>query len=191
MNNKKNIKLNRKEKIIAVAIIFVLIVSMFIGISGCGKKENNMQIVEDLLANGQENVMLFDYLERVVGTEKEQGYYEIVLYAIPGEEGALSTEEVRMDVYTDGGLRSEKMISKNVPYATFEKVMEIITENKVRKWADMEEDELISYDGCDYICKFPAVDQYMRISSEAMPEDGMEVFSAILEALQAEYTLEN
>ena len=42
MNNKKNIKLNRKEKIIAVAIIFVLIVSMFIGISGCRKKENNM-----------------------------------------------------------------------------------------------------------------------------------------------------
>ena len=55
----------------------------------------------------------------------------------------------------------------------------------------MDESKLGSIVGCNYVCKFPAGEKYMRISSEAMPEDGMEVFNAILEALQAEYSAEN
>ena len=177
----------RIKPIIAICLASLIAFGMF----GCGRKVNDMDIVNQLIEGGQEDVMLFDYFQQVVGTEEKQGYYEIVLYAIVDEEGKMSTEEIRMDVYTDGGLRTEKMVSSTVPYAMFDAVMEIIKEHKVKRWETMDESKLGSIVGCNYVCKFPAGEKYMRISSEAMPEDGMEVFNAILEALQAEYSAEN
>ena len=183
----------RIMKIFAFALIIALIIAMAIGVSGCGKKAkgNNMEVVNQLIESGQEDVMLFDYFRQVVGTEEMQGYFEIVLYAVVNEEGKMSTEEVRKDVYTDGGLRSEKMESTIVPYAMFEKAMEVAEEYKMNKWQDMDADKLNGIDGCLYVVKLPGGSQYLRISSGSMPDNGMEAFNTVLEALQTEYSAGN
>ena len=145
--------------------------------------EDPLELVNQLIEGGNEDVMLFDYFRQVVGTEEQQGYYEIVLYAMTDEEGKLSDEEVRMDVYTDGGLRSEKMVSYSVPYEAFTKAMEIADEYEMKTWED--EEDLGALDGCSYVCKFPYASKYHRVSSDWMPDNVVEAFNAILEMLQS------
>ena len=174
-------KKNAIKGIIVIALLFAMAVGVAVGLSACGKKVNEMEVVETLIEGGTEDVMLFDYFRRVVGTEEEQGYYEIVLYAIRDEEGKMSTEEARMDVYTDGGLRSEKLTSHTISYEVFEKAMEVAKEYEMAEWKDNE--ETFPIDGCIYVCKFPNGTEYCRVSSEEMPENGMEAFNAVLDAL--------
>ena len=68
---------------------------------------------------------------------------------------------------------------------SFEKAMEVAEEYKMPEWADMDEDELFPIDGCSYVCKFPGGAQYTRVSSESMPENGIEAFGAVQAALEA------
>lgn len=167
-------------------LVIILIIAALLATSACGKKVDPMALVDQRIANGEEDVMLFDYFRQVVGTEEQQGYYEIVLYAIPDKTiGMHSVENVRMDVHTDGGLRYQRMASYEIPYEAFTKAMEIADEYKMIKWEEGDDKYSYAIDGCSYVCKFPYGDKYYRVSSGAMPEDGMDAFNAVLEVLQS------
>ncbi|MBO4235843.1 MAG: hypothetical protein J5928_05360 [Firmicutes bacterium] len=181
-----------KMSLIIKTLALALVLAATVLTTGCAKtKENKLEIVEQLVADGHEDVMLFDYFTQIVGTEEKQGYYEVVLYAIPDNIGMHSLAEARMDIYTDGGLRSEKVESYTVPYAKFERCMEIVEEYKMDRWSELDDDDIYVIDGCTYVCKFPNGSQYMRVSSGQMPENGLEAFDAILQALQPEVSIEN
>lgn len=174
---------SKKKNIILLAAIIVLIILIAVLIVfGCTRSGTD-KVIKDLVKSGAADVMLMDYYYENMSEEEFQGYGEIVLYAIVDpENGKMSQEEVRMQVYTDGGLRSEKMEEKNIPYEAYERAREIVKGYDMPGWANKS--NLIALDGALHVCKFPWNEEYIRVSSEAMPKTGEEAFSALVKVLE-------
>lgn len=163
------------KKVLVLTLAFVFLLT---GVCSAGKSKLKKQ--DSMLADAEKKLLLLDYYERVVGTPAEQPYYEVVLYHY-------SDAEVLLEQYTAGGTPAEKVTAYRVPAKAYEKAMA-----KVRQW-DMagwySRKDCFSMEGKRYVCKFRDGERLVRVSSDAMPEDGEAAFSAVRNVL-AEYTKE-
>lgn len=122
-------------------------------------------------------IMLADYFEQTVGTPMEMPYYELVLYTH-------SDSHALLEQYTDGGTEAEMLTMYLVPIEDAQRVMDAIRESGMSDWP--LRNDLAGLCGKLYVCKFPdGSGGYMRISSEAMPQDGREAFGRVLSAIGA------
>ncbi len=141
----------------------VILVVMMIIFSGC---KNDISLPKE------KDILLLDYYYKVVGIEEDNPYYEIVLYSLDGNN-------IKMEV-----IENENLTTYHIPKEAYQKAKEIIKKYKMSKWNDMENS--ICIDGVSYICKYLENDKYIRVTSEAMSEDGLKAFGE-LEILLNEY----
>lgn len=121
--------------------------------------------------------MLVDCYERVVGTPMEQGYTELVLYTHDQDTALLER-------YVDGGLDAERRTTFLVPLQAAQDAFDAIAQTQMAQWNDRK--NTIAICGMMYVCKFPDGNGgYIRVSSEAMPEDGVHAFYAVRSAISA------
>jgi hypothetical protein len=132
--------------------------------------------------------MLVDYFKETVATVGGDGYTEYVLsYYDP--------VEARLDIYEKyGDDAEESRVSYLVPYEAVDKCMDVMYEEDLASWAGR--DDLAGMTGARYVLKFRLDDgEYLRVTSEEMPEDGMTAFdkvkSIMSEYMKDEYTLDD
>ncbi len=113
-------------------------------------------------------VMLVDYYTATVATVGGDGYDEYVLSSI-GD----SKEAARLDYYARWeGDEEETHVSYTVPYEAVEKAYEAIDRERLRNWND--EDMIGGITGGVVVVKFLDGEEYVRLSTDDMPEDGKE-----------------
>ena len=127
--------------------------------------------------------MLVDCFERTVGTPIEMPYFETVMYAY-------SKDQVKIERYTEGGTKNEKVTVYLVPADMAQKVFDAIRDSGMNGWNDRR--DTVGLNGKMYVCKFPdGKGSLIRVSSDRMPEDGRgafsDVFSAMSSCLREEY----
>jgi hypothetical protein len=121
-----------------------------------------------------EPVLKVDYYTKTVATDpgdgEEEGYYELVLYD-DGEEKLLLEE------YVNGGTADERVTRYRVPKNIWNEAQLIIYDAGMDGWSSLKYPE--SLDGALYVVRFDAHGTQCRVSSEAMPENGMDAFNAL------------
>ena len=133
-------------------------------------------VYQPTAAEIEEHVILIDYFERVVGTPEEQPYFEMVL-------SAYSETELLLDIYTEGDTPQEEKKSYIVPLSAYTDAAAVFTKHGMKTWNDR--DDCYGITGKYYVCNIKVGDQYIRVTSEHMPEDGKDAFYAVQSALQA------
>ena len=124
-----------------------------------------------------EDVMLVDYYTAVVGTVGGDHYTERVLYDY-------SDTQAKLTVYTKYDGEEEQSVSYLVPYEAVEKCREIIKKNKLNVWNK-------KYDGPAPTGGVTAVrfrcddGSYVRVSTDAMPDDGERIMDSIGAVMQS------
>jgi hypothetical protein len=123
--------------------------------------------------------VLVDYYAAVAAVDEapgeEEGYYEIVLY---DDDCA----ELLLEEYTNGGTPNEQVRSCRVPREAADEAKTLIERYRMPEWNTM--DDCDSLEGAVYVCRFNLNGSSVRVTSERMPNDGMEAFSAIRTLLQ-------
>ena len=138
---------------------------------GCGKPG---QFDIRTYKNAGKNTMLLDYYERVVGTPTEMPYYEIVLYTH-------SDSLAKLEEYQNGGTENETITSWLIPLEAAQEMLTAVKNSGMAGWNGRRGTGLC---GKMYVCKFPdGRDDYIRISSDNMPENGRRAFSAVKAAM--------
>ena len=120
-----------------------------------------------------QKILLADYFEREI-TEDESPYFEAVLYSY-------SDTQALMEIYTAGGTDHEKMTACLVPLETVDQLMEVICTYGMNGWNSREGSGI---SGKLYVCKFREGGSLVRVSSENMPDDGLEAFDAVWEVME-------
>ena len=121
------------------------------------------------------DTMLIDWYEAPQGTDGGGGHDEIVLYSY-------DSAQVRLTVYRGNEDGEETETNYLVPYEVWEECCYIIDRYQMKDWNDREDTDAL--DGVTMVCKFKDGDDYVRVSSEKMPEDGKEAFCEIESVLQ-------
>ncbi len=133
-----------------------------------------------------EEVMLIDSYRATVATVGGDHYKELVLYSYDEDHALLKA-------YSGSDGTDETESKYLVPRDTVDKCREVIDRYKLREWRDR--DDLAGMTGVLLVCRFRDGDDYVRVSSESMPEDGEAAFSEIEAILQScaldEYKLED
>ena len=128
-----------------------------------------------------EPIIMIDYYETVVAAVEEDGaedgYYELVLY--DDQRGELLLVE-----YRSGGTSREIETHYRVPARVLTDALDVIFNARMQEWNDMT--DTVSAEGVLCVCSYNDSGIYTRVTSEKMPEDGMEAFSA-LKTLLASY----
>ena len=120
----------------------------------------------------KQDVMLIDYYSATVATVGGDRSYEAVLYEY-------SDTEAKLVIYQNypGG---EEMYSDTyiVPYEAVERCYKLIEESKLTEWNTIYPD--IPLTGAVTVCKFRGADgEYVRVSTDAMPDDGRGILDSI------------
>ena len=120
----------------------------------------------------KQDVMLVDYYAATVATVGGDRIYEAVLYEY-------SDTEAKLVIYQNyqGG---EEMYSDTyiVPYEAVERCYKLIEENKLSEWNGTY--PAIPLTGAVTVCKFRGADgEYVRVSTDAMPDDGRSALDGI------------
>ena len=123
---------------------------------------------EDLINSAVGDNIVFDYYEAVVATVGGNDSEEYVLYTCD-YNGYL----ILVCYETPDG-EPEKSYARLVPASTFDDCMKVVKKYKMTKWKDEG-----GINGKKYVVRFSQGEEYYRITSEAMPENGMEAFDAI------------
>ena len=127
------------------------------------KTYNSMEFTE---GNTDENneIMLVDYYTAVTGTETDRGYTELTLYA-------LNAESATLKVFRNDTGDGEEIVEKyTVPYEAVEKCLETAKKYKFADWRNLKDTYPI--DGSVTIVKYYDGKQYIKVSTDAMPEGG-------------------
>ncbi len=112
----------------------------------------------------EEETMLVDYYYAVTGTEISRGYLEMTLYY-------KSEDEAILKVYnTDSDGEEETVNEYTVPYEAVENCLEIADKYKFDKWDELEDTYPI--DGAVTVVKYYNGSEYIRVSTENMPDGG-------------------
>lgn len=118
------------------------------------------------------SMMLVDYYRAQLGAEGYDGYFEKVLST------SEKADEAVLDVYYKESSESEEeCVSYIVPYQAAEDCYAVIEKYKMSQWNSMEDS--ISIDGALEVCKYLKDGAFVRISTEAMPENGREAIQEI------------
>ncbi|MBR5620828.1 MAG: hypothetical protein IKW76_13935 [Clostridia bacterium] len=128
--------------------------------------------------------MLLDLYTSTVAAADGGDCRELVLYACPNHKWKLIV--YRQDAEDD----TESSTTYTVPYLAVDRCFAVIDEEKMRSWNDLEPAE--SEEGAITVCKFLDTNgEYVRVTSEAMPEGGAQSFARLREALLSYATEEN
>ena len=139
-------------------------------VSGSEEEVEAEEITEGL----QPGKLLIDCFERTVGTPEEQPYTEIVLYEY-------SAGQLLLETYTGGGTPGEKCTQYLVPPEAYENALQVIRKTGMKEWN--ENPNLYGITGYYFVCKFLDGEEFIRVTSEHMPEDGKEAYSRAAGAL--------
>ena len=117
--------------------------------------------------------VLADSFNRITGTPMTQPYSEIVLYEAEPED--------ILEVYENGGMEDETVTRYYVSKDAYPEILNIILGCKMDTWNDLEDTYPI--DGCMYAVRFWDGEKQIRVTSDAMPADGMQSFYAVDSAM--------
>jgi len=125
----------------------------------------------------EQGVLLFDYYYASKAADDDGGYYELTI----------TTDRDELFVYLDEYTKdSDEAEEKNrcyfVPYEVVDECMAIVEQYDMASWNERE--DTISIDGAMYVCKFLDGGDLIRVSSDAMPENGQEAFDAVRHVLE-------
>ncbi len=113
--------------------------------------------------------MDFDFYEKTTATDGGDGHDEYVLYEREAGEGMILAR------YTKEGDEEEVMRCCLVPQQIWDNCMYIVRNHGCADWKDGS-----GLEGAYYVLKFPdGKGNMVRVTSDEMPEDGMEVISTI------------
>ena len=118
-----------------------------------------------------EETMLVDYYHAVVATVGGDNSHELVLYEYSDDKLKLSVFDADED---SGETRTDYLVPKKV----LDECKEVIKRNKFDKWNKKYED--IGMDGAVTVVKYQKDDgSYERISTDRMPDDGIQKMGEI------------
>lgn len=161
--------------IIAVLIVGVILLGLFIA----PKVRQNMSGSTDEIPPAPEVEtgprMLLDYYERTVGTPMEMPFYELVIYEH-------NQDHLLLEEYTEGGMDREYVRGYEISTEAYPAVLSIIEQYDMPTW---NEQDFPGITGALYVCRFFRNEQYTRVSSEQMPENGRTAFSEVKQAMAA------
>jgi hypothetical protein len=122
--------------------------------------------------------LLVDLYTASAATNGGDGYVELTLYAY-------TSDQLKLVVYRQDDGNAEQSTTYLVPRAAFDRCCAVIDETGMRTWNDSAE-PLDGEEGAVTVCKFRDTDgSYVRVTSEAMPEDGAQAFAQIRQVLQS------
>lgn len=130
-------------------------------------KKNNVPKT-DLSAS----LMLVDYYQSSKSTLFGDGHYELVLSSAENSSKAILDKYIKEDEDSN-----EIKTSYTVPYRAVEECMAIINREELHKWNTI--DNAINLEGEIIVCKFWDGNRHIRVSTDNMPENGLEVFYEI------------
>lgn len=138
----------------------------------CKSKNTMIDIPED------DDIILVDYCRKTIATVGGDGYYEIVLYYY-------SDTEVKLSIYQwYEGDDEESCVNYVVPYEVVDKCYDIIKKNKLKEWNKRYDD--VGIGGGVTVCKFRDDDgTYIRVSTDAMPDNGKDILSQIRQTMES------
>lgn len=118
------------------------------------------------------SVLLVDYYRAQLGTDGYDGYFEMVLST------SEKADEAVLDVYYKESSESEEeCVSYIVPYQAAEDCYAVIEKHKMSQWNSSKDS--VSIDGALEVCKFLKDGAYIRVSTEAMPANGIEAIEEV------------
>lgn len=154
------------KRIISILLTGLMVVGMF----GCSKKPEQ---ITDIPASPEEAMtdvnLVFYYYEAVTGTVGGDCSKSYRLYKYNGTELVLSTEEHD----TDGNVTSNYRL---VPASTLDDCIKVVKKYKMGKgkWING-----IGITGGYRSAGFYKKDEWIKVTSDNMPDNGQEAFSAI------------
>ena len=130
------------------------------------------------------DVLLFDYYyEAQTAGEGAGGYYEITLST------TVNPDCLFLDEYTKASAESETInVRYIVPYDALNECMQVVEDYDFYSWNTRE--DTASIDGTLTVCQFPDGNELMRVSTEAIPEDGHAALDRLCEILTGYMTEE-
>lgn len=136
------------------------------------ESKNSMEYVPEI----EPNVLVFDYYYASEAEVDGGGHYEITL--LTGSD----TIMIYLDEYVKESDEAEE-INKCyfVPYEVLLECMAVVDEYEMYNWNDRG--DTIGMDGAVTVCKFMYQDEMIRVSTDAMPENGEEAFNKIRQIL--------
>ena len=131
------------------------------------------------------DVLLLDSYRATTGTDGGDGYDEISVFGY-------DKDHVTLAVYHQQGEESETETRYLVPYEVVDKCYAVIEKYKMRSWKTLT--DTIAYDGVKMVCKFKDGSEYVRVTSDKMPENGAKAFGEVEAVLNSyvrdEYIIE-
>lgn len=135
----------------------------------------NTMIIDTELNPVEKEVVLIDYYRATVATVGGDGYKESVLYDRGGDS-------LLLRCYSKSFGSDETVVEYLVPRDALEECQKIIKKNKLNEWKDR--DDLVAITGARVAVRFINDDgSRIRVSSEAMPENGKELMYEVGAAL--------
>lgn len=129
----------------------------------------------DFIGVPENATVLIDSFNRITGTIMTQPYSEIILYeAEPNDI---------LEVYKNGDMEDETVSRYYVSKDAYPQILNIILDQQMDTWNDLEDTYPI--DGAYYVVRFWNGEKQIRVTSDAMPENGMQAFYTVDNAMYA------
>ena len=140
---------------------------------GC---KNGDQEPETAASEVEAGVMLVDYYDAVVGTDGGDRHIEYVLYTY-------DQTNCRLSVFVQGSPEEpETETVYIVPAEARQRAYEAINNANLKSWVDLNDG--VALDGRKTVVKFKDGDDYIRCSTDDMPEDGERLLDSVGAVLQ-------
>ncbi len=141
-------------------------------------KDKEIYTPDLTFAEGEDKIMLVDYMRRTVGTNGGDGYRETVLYCT--KDGNCEVHYYSKYDYDEAESHEQHEADKGV----VEDVYNVIKKADMASWNDKYKDSTNVICGAAYIVKFrDGHGDYIRVSSECMPDDGIELMGGVATVL--------
>lgn len=129
----------------------------------------------DFIGVPENATVLIDSFNRITGTIMTQPYSEIILYeAEPNDI---------LEVYKNGDMEDETVSRYYVSKDAYPQILNIILDQQMDTWNDLKDTYPI--DGAYYVVRFWDGEKQIRVTSDAMPENGMQAFYTVDNAMYA------
>lgn len=162
--------------VIAAAVLLLAAAGILIFLSR--SRIDGPALIRGFREDESDPVMLVDYCVKTVATVGGDGYRETVLYQ--HRDGSCEIHYYRM--YDADSEEAHSAYSADGPVIA--KVYAIINREHIADWNDRKYSR--GPHGIQYVLKFRGSDgEYVRVTSDSIPKDGIEVFQKVGECLSA------
>lgn len=157
-------------------VLFVLLIAALVLLAGCSIFSGGAQIVLDQALLALPDIVLVSYSSAITGTDGGDCSETLVLLTTG------DADRLRLDwIYLAVG-EEQTSISYDVPTKAAEDCLAYIDEAGLKAWLKLKNP--IAWSGMAKSCSFRDGDQYVTVSTDAMPEDGSKVLSHIGQILK-------